>query len=207
MDIDTIKEEIKARRRGFNFEKTKEIIKDNPKLVKFISKILILAVLFLGSLIFVKTSSINKQLFYDALFKENISFAVINKMYNQYLGDILPFKDIVKDNKPVFEEKLTFTESNIYKDGVSLAVVNSYLVPSLESGIIVFIGEKEGYGKTVIIQQTNGVDVWYGNITNVSVKMYDYIEGGSLIGETVDDKLYLVFKKEGKVVDYKEYLE
>lgn len=207
MDIDFIKRQMKEKRNSLSFKKTKEVMTNNPWLTKYIIKLMVLSILFLGALIFTKTSTSNKQLFYNITLKDNISFAVINNFYNKYLGGILPFKDIVKDNKPVFKEKLTFSESNIYKDGVKLTVSKSYLVPSLNSGIVVFIGEKEEYGKTVIIQQTDGVDAWYSNIDNLSIKMYDYVESGSFLGETIDDELYLVFKKEGKVIDYKEYIK
>jgi hypothetical protein len=168
---------------------------------------MILTVIFLGSLIYTKSSVSNKQSFYDVVFKDNLSFAVINNFYNKYLGGILPFKDIIKDNKPVFKEKLTYKEANIYKDGVALSVDKEYLVPVLNSGIVIFVGEKEDYGKTIIIEQTNGIDVWYCNIDNLNVKLYDYVEDGSLIGETISDKLYLVFKKDGKALDYKKYIK
>ena len=38
------------------------------------------------------------------------------------------------------------------------------------------------------------------------MKLYDYIEKGSLIGEAKDEKIYLVFSKEGKYLDYKKYI-
>lgn len=74
------------------------------------------------------------------------------------------------------------------------------------SGLVVFIGEKEGYGNTVIIQQANGIDLWYGNIESVNVKLYDYVETGVLIGTTLNDNLYLVYKKDGEVLDYQNYI-
>lgn len=207
MDIEIIRKQMRDKRRNVHIEKTKKAIAKNPKMAFFITKLMVLSVMFLGALIYTKSSTSNKQLFYDTLLKDNISFAVINNFYSKYLGGILPFKDIVKDNEPVFDEKLVFSESNIYKDGVALSVEKSYLVPALESGIVVFVGDKEDYGKTVIIQQVNGVDVWYSNVDNLNVKIYDYVEGGSLIGESLNEKLYLVFKKEGKVLDYKDYLQ
>ena len=100
------------------------------------------------------------------------------------------------------EYKLTVDEEETNK----LTVESNYLVKSLDSGIVVFIGDKDKYGKTVIIQQMNGVDVFYGNVTS-SVNMYDYVEKGSLIGETIDTNLYLAFQKEGSFVDYKEYIK
>ena len=80
------------------------------------------------------------------------------------------------------------------------------MVPTLESGIVVFIGEKEGYGSTVIIEQVDGIDVWYSNIKANNIKMYDYIEKGSLIGEVKGKKLYMVFQKDGAFLDYKKYI-
>ncbi|MDD4298184.1 MAG: M23 family metallopeptidase [Bacilli bacterium] len=207
MEIDLIKKAIKERRQNVYLEKVKTTLDLNPKTFSFIMKLMILCVMFLSSLIYIKSSTVNKQRFYDMFLKDNLSFAVINNLYNNHLGSVLPFKDIIKNNKPVFKEKLVFSDSSIYKDGVMLNVDESYLVPVLDSGIVVFIGNKEDYGKTVIVQQSNGIDVWYGNIDNLNVKIYDYIEGGSLLGETVDNKLYLVFKKEGKILDYKKYIQ
>lgn len=207
MDIDFIKKQFKERRKNLFSEVPKKISeKSSFKWGHYVVKVMILFILFLSVLIYTKSSTENKQLFYDFVFKNNISFAAINNFYNKYLGGILPFKNIVKDNEPVFKEKLTYSSSSIYKDGVALTVADSYLVPVLEGGIVVFVGEKEDYGKTVIVQQVDGVDVWYGNLNDINIQVYDYIEAGTLLGETVDSKLYLVFKKEGKVIDYKKYI-
>ena len=83
---------------------------------------------------------------------------------------------------------------------------SNYLVPTLNGGLIIFIGEKEEYGNTVIVQQADGVDVWYSNINNITVKLYDYVESGSFVGEVKDDYFYLVFKKDGGVLNYQDYI-
>ena len=69
-----------------------------------------------------------------------------------------------------------------------------------------FIGPKEEYDNVIIIQRIDGIDEWYGNISNVNVKLYDYVKKGSLLGE-VYDYLYLVYKKDGNVLNYEEYLK
>ena len=58
------------------------------------------------------------------------------------------------------------------------------------------------------MQQVDGVDVWYSNINvnTENVKLYNYVEEGSLLGEAKGDYVYLVFQKEGKFLDYKEYI-
>ena len=129
-------------------------------------------------------------------------------MYKDLFGSPIPFSDLIEKNKTslVFDEKLQYKEKSKYLDGVKLTVSKNYLVPTLESGMVVFIGEKENYGNTIIIQQTDGIDVWYSNIKVSSVQLYDYVEKGSLIGETNDTNLYLVYKKDGKVLNYEDYI-
>ena len=52
----------------------------------------------------------------------------------------------------------------------------------------------------------NGIDAWYGNIDTTSIKLYDYVEKGSLLGEAKNKKLYLVFQKDGKFLNYQDYI-
>ena len=72
--------------------------------------------------------------------------------------------------------------------------------------MVVFIGNKEGYGNTVIIEDLDGIYNWYGNIDNTSLKLYDYVDNGTLVGE-VNNTLYLVFSKGDKYLNYEEYLK
>ena len=48
-------------------------------------------------------------------------------------------------------------------------------------------------GNTVIIQGVDGVDIWYGNLTNVSVKLYDYVEKDKLIGVSFEKEMVMTF--------------
>lgn len=189
-------------------EARKHINKKNNykiEIPKYINKLMFNVFIFLLTIIVLKSNQEIKQVFYKKIYTDNISFATINKLYQKYLGEPIPF-NIFKDNtQSVFNEELIYEDKNIYLDGVSLKVSNNYLVPSLDNGIIIFIGEKEGYNKTVIMECENGVEVWYGNIDNENVKMYDYINKGSLIGEA-NESLYLVFMKDGKILDYEDYI-
>ena len=106
----------------------------------------------------------------------------------------------------VFNEKLTYKEQSLYKDGVKLTVEDNYLVPIIESGIVVFMGEKEEYGQTVIVQQVNGIDVWYSNVDTSNISLYQYLTKGNLLGEAKSNYIYMVFQKDGKFLDYKEYI-
>lgn len=167
-------------------------------------RLLIVVVLFLTALIVCKSNSQIKDKVYKYLYTEDISFTKIKKIYNKYLGGFLPIKKEV-DTEKVFQEKLKYTDLSIYQDGIKLSVGNNYLVPALQEGMVVFVGDKENYGNTIIVEDLEGVRYWYGNITTSSLKLYDYIEKGSLIGET-STNLYLVFSKDDNYLDYEKYI-
>ena len=154
----------------------------------FFIKLLICIVITLIILILIKSSSNFKNAFYKQVFSNNISFTKLVK------------------EETVFNEKLTYESIEEYLDGVKLNIGSNYLVPINESGIVVFIGPKENYGNTVIIQRIDGIDEWYGNIENVNIKLYDYVSKGELLGEATNN-LYLVYKKDGKVLNYEKYLK
>lgn len=140
------------------------------------------------------------------VYHTNLPFAAVKVWLQNTFGGVLPFQEEEID-KPVFQENLVYESKNIYHDGVSLTVGENYLVPALESGVVVYMGEKENYGYTVIVQQTNGIDTWYGNIEPSDLKLYDYIEKGSFIGSSLTQEIYLVFEREGKALDYQDYLQ
>jgi len=169
----------------------------------FISRVLLTIIVFLGGLIITKNNASVKDFINKNVYTTNFKFAQAKELYNKYFGKYVA--DTPKDTQ-VFSEKIAYSESSIYKDGVKLVVASNYLVPALESGIVVFMGNKDEYGNTLIVEQIDGVEVWYANIDIKDIKMYDYIEKGSLIGEAIDEKLYLLFQKDGKYLNYKEYL-
>ena len=200
--IDTSKYIDKINNRNSNDNKTKE----KNKIKSFINKLLIVIILFLVNLIAMKSSTTYKEFIYNKIYNNNFSFAKVKDFYNKYLGGIETLDGIVNNTTPVFNETLTYNNESIYYDGVKLEVSPSYLVPVVKEGLVVFIGEKENYGNVIIVQGIDGIDIWYGNMANTSVKLYDYLEKGTLLGEVTNNTLYLVYSKENKILNYKEYL-
>lgn len=168
-------------------------------------KLLVSIVITLIILILIKSSDNFKNLFYKNVYSNNISFTSFKNIYNKYIGKIDLFDKVVK-TETVFKENLEYKNKEKYLDGVKLSVDYNYLVPSNESGIVVFIGNKEGYGNTIIMQRIDGIDEWYGNVDNVNVKLYDYVKKGELLGEA-NNILYLVYKKDGNVLNYEDYIK
>ena len=182
-------------------------VKQKPSVFsRFCSKVLVLIILVLVCLIFLKGNVSLRNKIYKTVFESNISFAKINEIYKKYFGSSLPLSKNNEKSALVSNIKLEYSSKEAYKDGVKLMVDNNYLVPSMDSGLIIYKGEKEGYGNTVIIQRSDSVEVWYANLKNISVGLYDYVKKGDYLGEANGDSFYLVFQKEGKVLDYQKYI-
>ncbi len=173
---------------------------------RFINQCLLSIIILLIGLILIKKNPTLKNIINKKVYEENIQFMKIKQIYDNYFGSLLPLNKVFKKEEAVFSENLSYTAYEKYKDGVKLKVNNNYMVPAIKEGIVVFIGEKEGYGNTIIVEQTDGVDVFYSNMKEVNVKLYDYIEKGNLLGEVNNNELYLVFQKEGNIIDYKNYI-
>lgn len=172
-----------------------------------LNRLLISGIILLVCLCIIKVNPSFKLWINKNVYQTNFSFAKIDKMYNKYFGFIFPLPNLTPDTAMVFDEKLTYKAKEDYNEGVKLTVDNNYLVPILESGIIVFSGNKDNYGNTIIVQQVNGIDLWYVGVENSSYKIYDYVEKGKLLGEAISNEIYLYFQKAGEFLDYKEYLE
>lgn len=59
------------------------------------------------------------------------------------------------------------------------------------------MGEKEEYGQTVIVQQVNGIDVWYSNVDTSNISLYQYLTKGNLLGRQSLIIYIWYFKKMG----------
>lgn len=172
---------------------------------KVFSKILISIILILISCIYINLDKHNLASFKKYVFEDNITFAKINTWYHQNFGNILPTITNTTD-QTVFENTLGTLVKEEYLDGYKIKASAQTPINALASGILVYADYKEGYGNTLIIQGVDGVDVWYGNITDLNVKLYDYIEKGTILGSNAGDEYYLVFLKEGNKVTYDEYI-
>lgn len=176
-------------------------------ILNFIHKFLLSLLILVSTLCIIKIYPETKDVIYKSVYQDNISFAQINSLYKKYFGSILPVDTfLVEPAVSVFNESLVYESEEKYNEGVKLIVDKNYLMPVLESGIVVFVGNKEHYGQTIIVQQINGIDLWYVNVNSDSIKLYDYVEKGSLLGETINNEVYLYYQKNGEFLDYKEYL-
>jgi len=169
---------------------------------EMITKILLSIIFVLISSIYIKCSNENKLNYQKIFINTSIPFTKINNLYNKYLGDIIPNFQVDLKSSVSNIDDLEYVDS--YLNGSILKVNNSY-VSALSSGMVVFIGEKQGYNKVIIIQGNDGVDITYGNIDNTNLNIYDYVKKGDVISTVKDSTLYLVLLKDNNYLKYEEY--
>ena len=187
-------------------EKNKKQTPVKPQIpFSIMNRILLSGIILLLTLCITKVNTSFKDWIEKNVYQTNFSFASMNEVYEKYFGNLFPIATI-EPITSVFNEQLTYSKEEAYKEGVKLTVDNNYLVPVIESGIVVFMGNKDNYGNVIIVQQVNGIDVWYVGVENSNIKIYDYIEKGSLLGEASSNEIYLYYQQGGEFLNYKEYL-
>lgn len=183
---------------------------NEKKIIKYLRNLILrtlsVIVIFLLLAIISKSNKEYKDIIVKNLYETNMSFAKIKNFYTKYLGGIIPLEKLEANTIPVFKEELEYIEQSIYYDGVKLQVKDNYLVPIINEGMVVYIGKKDNYENVVIIEGLDGIEIWYGNLNKISVKLYDYVESGTYLGTVYNNKLYLVYSNNGKFLDYREYL-
>lgn len=175
--------------------------KFKKKFKSFINRVLISLCLLIICLILIKVSPKAKDFIKTKVFNSAFNFSLVNKYYEKYFGSLNINKSV--DSQTV-SGQINYEEGEKYLDGVRVKTLGNN-VYAIESGIVIFKGNKDGYNDTVIIQTSNGYDMWYGNLKNINVNIYDYVNKNDLISES-NDKLYLVINKDNKFYTYKEYL-
>ena len=159
----------------------------------------------LFSIIYTNVNSKNKELYKKYVLEDSLSFTKINNLYQKYFGSVDVIKKKEESDSPVFFDSIKYSNLENFKNGIKLTVGANETINVITSGIVVFAGEKEELGNTIIVQGNDGVDIWYSNITDTNIKVYDYIEAGSILGTSNSDYIYLTINKDGKYISYEEY--
>lgn len=209
-DINQIIRKNKLKRERYvdssNHEKKVDALPKNLKYAKgLISRTLLAVIFVLGSIIFTNISDDNKQLYQKYVLEDSLEFTKINELYKSLFGKVDITSDKSDDAEVVFGN-ITYTNIEPFKNGVKLTVGMNEVVNVITSGIVVFIGEKDDLGNTIIIQGNDGVDIWYSNITDSDILVYDYVEAGSILGTSNSDDIYLTISKDGEFISYEEYM-
>nr|WP_239587101.1 M23 family metallopeptidase [Bacillus ectoiniformans] len=79
-------------------------------------------------------------------------------------------------------------------------------VKAIKDGTVIFNGQKEGLGQTIIVQHADNSESWYGHLDSSSIKVYDQVTTGSILAkakanEESEGEFYLAIKQGEQFVD------
>ncbi len=104
------------------------------------------------------------------VYMDNFSFAQIENWYNKYIGGIFSSNDD-EVTQVFFRNHSIYFFGTVLRWGSFESIIWKCRGKSFLSGIIVSIGETEHYGNTIVVEQVDGVSVWYGNVDVSDVKV------------------------------------
>lgn len=199
-----------------------EIEQRNKQTLKTILRII--CSLMIVTSVYMVMSSENPQLkvtqdFIEEVMSRDFNVQGVLKWYEQRVGNEPAFlPKIIKIDKqetpptdyiiPV-SGGLVVSPFGQDQQGIKVKTVSKEMpIEVIKEGWVVFVGEKEGLGQTVIIDHLNGEESWYGHLQGVQVLLHDWVDQGEVIGYSTpmeEDKhrgiFYFALKKDATFID------
>ncbi|MHC0037487.1 peptidoglycan DD-metalloendopeptidase family protein [Pseudoneobacillus sp. C159] len=147
----------------------------------------------------------------------SFQFAAVSDWYESKFGKPLALLPMIKDEpKPNNNDGPQYAlpaSGRIIEDfakngqGIMIETGKEASVEALHGGIVTFAGMKEGFGKTVVVQNSDESETWYGNLATVEVSLFKFIDKGTKLGvatsteDGLKSSFYLAVKKNHQFID------
>ncbi|WP_210366755.1 M23 family metallopeptidase [Bacillus sp. REN3] len=150
---------------------------------------------------------------------QEFQFAAVSDWYEKQFGKplaLLPAKKDASEDKHQVEDDNQYAlpaSGKILEDfgdngqRIMIETGKGASVEAMDEGLVHFVGKKEGFGKTVIVQHADKSETWYGNLDGVEVSLYEYIAKGAKVGTAMDradgtkGSFYFAIKKGNDFID------
>ncbi|KMY56222.1 hypothetical protein AC623_13930 [Bacillus sp. FJAT-27231] len=152
--------------------------------------------------------------------EKEFPFSKAAEWYENALGEPLPFtidgwKE--KEDSPSQPAEIALPAAGrIVEDfqtngqGILVETGPAEEVKAIKGGTVIFVGEKEGLGKTVILQHSDNSESWYGHLSDSSVQQYQRVKAGSTLAkaeageDAAGGQFYLAIKRDNVFIDPNE---
>ncbi|MCM3619302.1 M23 family metallopeptidase [Sutcliffiella horikoshii] len=148
--------------------------------------------------------------------EQSFQFAAFSSWYEDKFGKslaLLPLPNNAADPPMNSEDFVIPASGRVFESfevngqGVMVETMAHSNVEAMNGGFVSFVGNKDDTGKTVIIQHSDNSYTWYGQLGEVEVKLYDFIETGDVLGKTtvLEDgskgMFYFAIQKDNEFID------
>lgn len=145
-----------------------------------------------------------------SMMENEFKFAVVSNWYESQFGEPLTFfeeKNVMDKENDVIQTSGKVLE-NFQTNGQGILVETTLMkVNSFGDGLVIYAGEKDGLGNTVIVQNVDGSETWYGNLETINVQVYDDVKKGDELAIALQEEsseygtYYLAMKKDNEFID------
>lgn len=139
------------------------------------------------------------------IFNKSFNFIKVNTLTKKVLGKEFIYYQKMPNSINVFSEDIGGNISHKFYDGEKYDVSENLPIGVFESGVVIYRGYKENFKNTVIIQGIDNYNIWYGNLKDINVNLYEYVEKNSLIGSADGKEVYILIEKDDKFYTYEDY--
>lgn len=165
----------------------------------WLSKLLITVIIVLVCLIVCNFNSDLRDSFVKEVLEDNMDFGNFNMLYKKFMIDS-------EESIVVSDTMLDISDMEVVDGRYRFNYGIDYQVEVLKSGIIVYVGDKDNLGDTVIVQGNDGIDIWYSGITLKEYGLYDYVSNGDILGLSNDVYITISIYEDGELLKYEEYI-
>jgi len=146
---------------------------------------------------------------------KDFQFAKVANWFSTNTGNLysfLPF-DLNKPNDTVEQVTAIPVSGRLLESfkkngkGIIVETVLDKNVEAIDAGVVIFVGEDLTHGKTVIVQQADGMDVWYGELQEIYVTLYEHVQKGQALGQVTPSEdgsqgeYYLAIEQDKQFID------
>ncbi|MDP2270569.1 MAG: M23 family metallopeptidase [Archangium sp.] len=91
--------------------------------------------------------------------------------------------------------------------GVDLGAAEGTPIPAAKDGVVIFAGERGGYGNAIEVAHPDGTSTLYAHASGVAVNPGDHVDAGDVLGwvgqtgRTTGPHLHLEVRKAGQFID------
>ena len=149
----------------------------------------------------------------SGVYEQEFQFASVVNWFDETIGQPFAFlpENAGKDTGSDFSMPASGTIMESFEhngQGVIVKTAAAASVGTVKEGVVIYAGEKEEYGKTVIIQHADKSESWYGNLESIDVSLYEQVKKGAKLGrvqaseeEEGKGEFYFALKSEGRFID------
>lgn len=171
---------------------------DHQGMLPFIVKVLCSFILVAGVYYIMNTQQSQwpeAKNFIEDVFQKDFNVTGVMAWYEEKTDQTLTFlPKLVRRDEASTEKKEEYvvpvsggkvvTNFGSSHQGIMVGTASRLPIEVVKEGWVTFVGHKEGLGYTVIIDHGNGEESWYGQLQNLKVEEYDWVEQGNIIGYT-----------------------